>query len=106
LARKRGEIPITQFDLNRVGTEAAAFHALGKVRGLFAQATAKDFAIVRIVQKRFFVADAFVFIAEFERSIVFAESVAFLLEAERTNERAEIAGKILHGTDGIDAGLV
>ena len=106
LARERGEITVAEFHLHSVGAEAAAFHARRNIGGLFAQAMTEDFSIVGVVQEGFFVADAFYFVAQFQRAIVFAESKTFQDGTEGTDERAEIARVILHRADGVDAGFV
>jgi len=106
LTGEGGEIAVADFDLDGVSAQTAAFEAARYVFGLGAEAGAEDFAVVGVLEKGFFAADAFDFIAGMQWAVVLAARELAEGWAEGADEGAEIAGVILQITRGANAGLM
>src|SRR2546421_10953177 len=94
LPRARGEIAVTDFDLHSLRGEAAAFKFTRNFRSLFAQTFALRWPLVRVAQEGFFAADALDLIAQFERTVVFAERKLLQLRPKRAGQRPQV-GRII-----------
>ena len=106
LAREGGEITVADFHLHSVGTELPVLEPGGDISSLLLEAAPQNFAVFRVLQKRFLTADTFDVIANFQRAVIVAKGELFEFRAKGTGERAQIAGIILEVTNGGKAGTV
>jgi hypothetical protein len=76
LPRERSEITVSDLP-NGLGGESFPFEPGRDVGGLFAKARSKALPIVRVLQERLFATDAFDFVVNRQRAIIFAEGELF-----------------------------